>query len=102
MAPSFATGYSLNQEYRFRRDGTFETDRGVTVTAGRGGEVSAIAGNYRLNTGTYRIDGNVIELEYRDGRKERRLFYFGAKSDGAQDPNVIGIGSSIYYEKDKK
>lgn len=98
-ASTTTMGYSYSKHFRFRPDGSFETDRGASAYGGPGGDgPNAGASAYRANAGTYRIDGNSIELRFRDGRTERRLFYFAAKEDGAQDPIAIGIGPLLYYQ----
>lgn len=79
--------------YEFSPDGTVTSGGGGGGSSGGGGTgVSVVTSGRRAEQrGRYRIDGYSLELEFSDGKNERRWFYLYPDSD-----RVIGIGNGTY------
>jgi hypothetical protein len=86
---------SASEVYAFKADGTFSTDAGVLGTGSSGG-TSTTAASTRRSGGTYELDGYSITLRYRNGKVERRTFFFGSEA-GRIQTDVVCIGGSVYY-----
>ncbi|MFD2585574.1 hypothetical protein ACFSQJ_01455 [Croceitalea marina] len=48
------------------------------------------------NSGKYRIEGNLIQFDYNDGRKARLSFAIGAEGDNIMDTDMLFIGGKAY------
>jgi hypothetical protein len=74
---------------------SFDGDR-FTFEATSGGSTSNVtAYSSKDKAGTYRLDGNTVELRFNNGELERKFFYFYPDSD-----DVFGIGDEYYIKDD--
>lgn len=75
---------------------TFSPNGQFNTAQTQGGSApGVVASSSSKNSGTYRLDGHVIEMRYADGRVVRSGFYF-FPNKGRKTDSTIGIGNRHY------
>ena len=96
---------AVESDVGFSPDGIFAEGR----FSGAGGrdltDTSSVVGYSKVGLapkGTYRLSGYTAEFTYKDGRTERRLFFFYPRNDGAPDYKLINLGTTSFLRKATK
>ncbi len=95
------TMIAVSNSFTFFPDGTFKDGRSVGASSHNEPMGTSVVTSSKGETdGTYKIDGNCIEFRYKDGRVDRRSYYWPDN----KDKNGVYLNGTMFLldKKDRK
>lgn len=94
-SPVGSGGVAGETYFKFGRDGSF-SERGFTGYAGSTADAGAATSEASAGSGTYRINGNTLALDFTGGKKQRVTFFVDPQNPEQARPKLIYLDGGSF------